>query len=187
MNNGTVIAVLGGGGGDQQYHGLFPNYGQSIVPAGLTNVVAIAVLWLHEHGIEVGWRSVAAVPGRADEFGASATVSGGLNNVVAIANGLYHSLAALETGGAVAWGNNVFGETNVPAGLTTYLCHCRRPIFQHGRLESPLSINLSITPITGGSPQTNSVAANSVTSITAFRCRPMPSPRRTCSALPMAG
>ena len=42
----------------------------------------------------------------------------GLNNVVAIAAGGYHSLALKYDGTVVAWGDDSVGQTNVPAGLS---------------------------------------------------------------------
>jgi hypothetical protein len=42
----------------------------------------------------------------------------GLKNVVAIAAGEYHSLAATTDGTVTAWGDNSQGQCNVPAGLT---------------------------------------------------------------------
>jgi hypothetical protein len=38
--------------------------------------------------------------------------------VVAVAAGAYHSLALKRDGKVVAWGWNLFGQTNVPSGLT---------------------------------------------------------------------
>ena len=42
----------------------------------------------------------------------------GLNNVVAIAAGGYHSLALKYDGTVVAWGDDSVGQTNVPPGLS---------------------------------------------------------------------
>ncbi|MEI8194646.1 MAG: hypothetical protein WCI73_01925 [Phycisphaerae bacterium] len=46
-----------------------------------------------------------------------ANVPVGLNNVVAVAAGVLHSLALRADGTVVAWGNNTYGQTTVPAGL----------------------------------------------------------------------
>jgi alpha-tubulin suppressor-like RCC1 family protein len=94
--------------------GTDPNYGQSIVPTGLSNVVAIAgggwhSLALRSDGTVVGW-------GRNDDLQASPP--NWLSNVVAISAGAAHSLALLNNGRLVAWGINTYGQTNVPAQLT---------------------------------------------------------------------
>jgi hypothetical protein len=43
----------------------------------------------------------------------------GLSNVVALAGGGYHSLALKSDGTVIAWGNNAFGQTTIPAGLSS--------------------------------------------------------------------
>ncbi|HTR42366.1 MAG TPA: hypothetical protein VMH87_12185 [Pseudomonadales bacterium] len=153
LNNGTVVAW----GGGKSNTGTFPNYGQSIVPAGLTNVVAIAAYGytttaLKSDGTVIAWGE--------NNFNQT-NVPAGLNSVVDIANGLYHSLALKENGHAIGWGNNVYGEATVPAGLTNIYAISGGNYFSMA-LESPLSINLNITPIIDGVPQTNTIAANSV-------------------------
>jgi Regulator of chromosome condensation (RCC1) repeat len=44
-----------------------------------------------------------------------------LSNVVAVAQGEAHSMALLRNGTVVAWGNNFYGQTNVPSGLTNVI------------------------------------------------------------------
>ena len=83
--------------------------GQTNVPAGLSNVVAVAggrmrSLALRADGTVVAWGDNPFVPA-------------GLTNVVAVA-GSSHSLALREDGTVVAWGFNWYGQTDVPAGLT---------------------------------------------------------------------
>jgi alpha-tubulin suppressor-like RCC1 family protein/subtilisin-like proprotein convertase family protein len=153
LNNGTVVAW----GAGLSNTGILPNFGQSIVPAGLSNVVAVSsygytTMALKSDGTVVAWGY--------NNWG-QATVPPGLNNVAGIANGLYHSLAVQESGTAEVWGNFVFGETNVPADLTNIYAVSGGQFFSMA-LESPLSINLNVSPITGGTPVTNSVAADSV-------------------------
>jgi alpha-tubulin suppressor-like RCC1 family protein len=41
-----------------------------------------------------------------------------LTNVIAVAAGYLHSAALLSNGTVVAWGDNSFGQTNIPAGLS---------------------------------------------------------------------
>jgi len=92
----------------------YVDYGQSIVPVGLSNVVAIAgggwhSLALKSDGTITGW-------GRND-FG-QASIPAGLSNVVAIAAGAAYSMALQANGTVLAWGDNIYGPTNVPAGLS---------------------------------------------------------------------
>ena len=89
-------------------------YGQTNVPAGLTNVIAVAggghhSLALNADGTVVSWGYNA--------YG-QASVPGGLTNVVAISAGYLHSLALKSDGTVVAWGHNAYGQTNVPQGLS---------------------------------------------------------------------
>ncbi|MDD5139466.1 MAG: S8 family serine peptidase [Verrucomicrobiales bacterium] len=88
--------------------------GQINVPAGLSNVVAIAGAYDHSlalknDGTAVGWGG--------NNFGES-TVPAGLNNLVAVAGGDAFSLALNAGGTVTAWGVNNLGQTNVPAGLS---------------------------------------------------------------------
>jgi alpha-tubulin suppressor-like RCC1 family protein len=90
------------------------NWGQTDVPAGLSNVVAMAAgsmhnLALKNNGTVVGW-------GGAD-FGKT-TPPAGLTNAVAVAAGDNHSLALKFDGTVVGWGNNGSGQTNPPPGLS---------------------------------------------------------------------
>jgi len=80
------------------------------VPAGLSGAVAVAAghgfsLALKTDGSLVGWgRQPAPVPD--------------LRDVVAIDAGRSHALALRRDGSVVAWENNLFGQTNVPSGLS---------------------------------------------------------------------
>lgn len=89
-------------------------YGQASVPAGLSNVVAVAgggqhSLALRSDGSVVAWGG--------NGYGQS-NVPPGLSNVVAIAAGLLHSLALFSNGTLCAWGDNSVGQTNIPSGLS---------------------------------------------------------------------
>jgi hypothetical protein len=84
------------------------------VPAGLSNVVAIAAgdshsLALKADGTVVAWGY--------NNYGQT-NVPAGLSNVAAIAGGWAHSLALKNDGTVVAWGDNADGQTDVPAGLS---------------------------------------------------------------------
>ena len=89
-------------------------YGQATIPAGLTNVAAIAAggyhsLVLQNGGTVVGW---------GDNGYGQTTIPAGLTNVAAIAAGYYHSLALKNDGTVVGWGFTGYGQTTIPAGLT---------------------------------------------------------------------
>ena len=92
------------------------NYAQqAVVPAGLSNVTAIAgaydhSLALRNNGTVVSWGN--------NTLG-YLTVPSNLTNVLAVAGGEYYSMALKNNGTVTAWGANVFpGQTNVPAGLS---------------------------------------------------------------------
>ncbi|MGA2513870.1 MAG: hypothetical protein ABSG37_09670 [Candidatus Limnocylindrales bacterium] len=46
------------------------------------------------------------------------TIPAGLSGVIAIAAGIYDSLALKSNGTVVAWGDNSYGQTTIPAGLS---------------------------------------------------------------------
>jgi hypothetical protein len=101
-SDGTVVAW-----GDDTWGG---TWGQTNVPSGLSNVVAVAAGWYHcmvlkADGTVVAWGDVSE---------GQANVPEGLTNVVAIGAGSFHSLAVLEDGNLVVWGRS----TNVPPDLT---------------------------------------------------------------------
>jgi len=90
-------------------------YGQTNVPAGLSNVVAAGVgeshcLSLQADGTVATWGS------------GQITVPAGLSNVVAVAGGGYHNLALQSDGTVLAWGSYYNGSSwlpmTVPAGLS---------------------------------------------------------------------
>ena len=87
--------------------------GETTIPVGLSNVVAIGggsqSLALKSDGTVVAWGY--------NGYG-QANVPLGLSNVVAIAAGGSHSLAQKNDGTIVAWGFNLYGQTNIPAGLS---------------------------------------------------------------------
>jgi hypothetical protein len=88
--------------------------GQATVPAGLSNVTALAAgaghsLALKSDGTVVVWGD--------NSFGQT-DVPAGLSNVAAVAAGGLHSLALKTNGTVVAWGYNHVGQTNIPAGLS---------------------------------------------------------------------
>lgn len=88
--------------------------GQTNVPVGLTNAVAVSgggyhSLALRSDGTAMGWGG--------NDHG-QANVPALLTNVMAVACGQYHSLVLKSDGTVVAWGVDNCGQTNVPVGLT---------------------------------------------------------------------
>ena len=121
------------------------SFGQTDVPLGLSNIVAVAggsshSLALKTDGTVVAWGLAAygatAVPsnlsnviaiagamalksdGTVVSWGSGLAAPAGISNVVAIAAGDYHSLALKNDGRVLAWGSNTYGQTNIPAGLS---------------------------------------------------------------------
>lgn len=87
--------------------------GQSSLPAGLTNVVALAAgddhtLALRADGTVAAW---------GYNYYGSCDVPPGLTGVTAIAAGGNHSLALRADGTVAAWGYNGTGQSSVPQGL----------------------------------------------------------------------
>ena len=90
------------------------NYGQTNVPPGLTNVVAISAgqnftLALRNDGTVTGWGN-----NRTGQL----NIPSSLTNATAVAGGLEHALALTANGTVVAWGQNVEGDTTFAQGLT---------------------------------------------------------------------
>ena len=103
------------------------------VPTGLANVKAIAAgyshcLALQSNGVVVAWGS-----------GSGTNLPAGLTNIIAIsANGGINaseqdlSLAIRADNTVIAWGNNPYGETNVPAGLNSLASVAVSAALDHG-------------------------------------------------------
>ena len=100
-SNGTVVAW-----------GYNTLYGETNVPAGLTNVTAISAGYQFNLAVSNGF-----VVAWGDNSSGQCNVPAGLSNVVDVAAGTFHGVALLKNGTVVAWGDNFWGQTNVPAGL----------------------------------------------------------------------
>jgi len=88
--------------------------GQTNVPAGLTNLLAMASGGSHCLALKND-RTVVAWGNNLD---GQASVPAGLADVTAISGGWAHSLALKSDGTVAAWGKNTDGETRVPTDLT---------------------------------------------------------------------
>ncbi len=88
--------------------------GQTNIPSGLTNAVAIAAGGNHSLALTADGRVI----GWGLNTSGQTNIPIGLSNVVAIAAGGFHSLALTTNGKVVAWGYNSYGQGGVPSGLT---------------------------------------------------------------------
>jgi uncharacterized repeat protein (TIGR02543 family) len=109
---GTCLAAAGSPPGAVAAWGYNAD-GETAVPSGLTNAVAIAGGGYHSLAV----RSNGTVVAWGYNGSGEATVPPGLSNVTAVAGGGWHSLALQNNGTVVAWGDNQFGQTNLPSGL----------------------------------------------------------------------
>ncbi len=87
--------------------------GQTVVPANLSGVVAVAAGGYHSLALQ---RTGTVVAWGKDDYG-QAEVPSALTGVIAVAAGWSHSLALKSDGGVVAWGDDSDGATEVPKGL----------------------------------------------------------------------
>ena len=105
-------------------------YGQTDVPAGLSNVIALAAgnyhsLAVRGDGTVAAWGAGRTNSGVGPQYGQS-IVPSSLSNVVAVAGGYYHSLALAADGTIAAWGAGLsdtgaspqYGQSIIPAGLS---------------------------------------------------------------------
>src|SRR5438876_5807935 len=89
------------------------DYGQSTVPAGLSNVVEVVAGVAHSVALKSD--GTLLVWGATDN---RTNVPPGLSNVVAVSAGDAHTLALKEDGTVVAWGDNSQGQCTIPFGLS---------------------------------------------------------------------
>jgi alpha-tubulin suppressor-like RCC1 family protein len=87
---------------------------QSPMPAGLTNIMSIAVGGAHYLAL----RSDGTVLAWGDNSSGQTNVPAGLSNVVAVAAGGAYSIALKSDGTVTAWGTSDYGLNTTPLGLT---------------------------------------------------------------------
>jgi hypothetical protein len=104
---GSIVATNINGWGDNFY-------GETSIPAGLTNVTSIAAGW--DWGLAL--KSDGTVAGWGDNDAGQTSIPAGLNQVAAIAAGDTHGIALKSDGTVIGWGDNNAGQTSIPAGLT---------------------------------------------------------------------
>ncbi|MCX6902135.1 MAG: immunoglobulin domain-containing protein [Verrucomicrobia bacterium] len=112
------------------------DYGETTIPNGLSNVVALAVGGLHSLALTADGRVV----GWGDDFFGQTTIPSGLSNVVTLAAGWYHSLALTTEGRVVGWGNNSVGQTTIPSGLSSVVALAAGGSHSLALLRLPLSL-----------------------------------------------
>jgi hypothetical protein len=90
------------------------------LPAGLSNLVAVAAGWQHALALKGDGTAIAwgTYYDPASDKTVPATVPAGLSGVVAVTTGGGHDLALKSNGTVVAWGQNDLDQTVVPAGLS---------------------------------------------------------------------
>lgn len=89
------------------------NFGQHLVPPGVSNVVSVAGGFGHSLALQADGR----VAAWGWNYYGQADAPPDLEEVVAIAAGDNHSLALRGNGQVVAWGGNWYGQIDVPPGL----------------------------------------------------------------------
>ena len=95
-------------------------YGQTSVPAGLENVVAIAAggdFWDMDSAFSLALKNDGTLVAWGCDTDGQTEVPAGLNGVISIAAGRVHGVALKSDGTVVAWGHNPHGEVAVPEGL----------------------------------------------------------------------
>jgi alpha-tubulin suppressor-like RCC1 family protein len=92
--------------------------GESSVPDGLSNVVALAAGGRSNKGFSVALKRDGHVVAWGDNDVFQTSVPAGLSNVVAISAGTDHCLALKKDGTVVGWGFNEDSKTQSPPGLS---------------------------------------------------------------------
>lgn len=99
--------------------GVFPQYGQSVLPSGLATCSAISGGWMHSMALRADG-TVAAWGANTNNLGTvvnQSVVPAGTGTCIGVAAGFYHSAALRATGSVVAWGDNRYNQTAVPGTL----------------------------------------------------------------------
>lgn len=104
--------VVAWGAGKTVNTGSTNDWGQSIVPAGLTNAVEVAGGWRHSLAVKAD----GTVKGWGDDTFGQIDLSG--NYYLAAACGDFFTLALVTNGAVVAVGDDLYGQTDIPQNLS---------------------------------------------------------------------
>lgn len=157
--------------------------GQTDVPSGLTNVVAVSAG--REHSVAL--RSDGTVIAWGGNTVGQTDMPTHLSDVVSISTGEYDTVALKSDGTVVAWGSNFYGQTNVPTDLLDVVAVTAGEVFMmalksdgsvvkwgdfpdfedwlKGALDVPIGLKDVVSVSAGGA---NAVALRSNGSITAW-------------------
>jgi len=95
--------------------------GEATVPAGLSNVIAIAAGGRSGSGFSLALRRDGRVVAWGDNAHLQTSVPAGLSNVVSFAAGVDHCLALKKDGTIIGWGIDEEGMTHSPVGLSNVM------------------------------------------------------------------
>lgn len=127
-------------------------FGQALPPTGLSNIIVVAPnLALKSDGSLVAWEINTDVP--AD-----------LTNVIAIANSGFDSIALRNDGTVSVWGDNSYGQTNLPSELSNVV-----QVAQGGGYYFELALRADSTVVAWGSDRYGAVSgASGLTNVAAI-------------------
>jgi hypothetical protein len=147
ISNGTVLAWG------------INSAGQTNVPPGLSNVIAIAAATETSFAV----KSDGTVAAWGENIANLTTRAATLTNVIAIAANGTHALALMTNGTVTAWGDNTYGESSVPPGLTNVIAIAAGPTFSMALIGNgpPVSQALLSNPNVGTNGFTLSLPSQS--------------------------
>ena len=148
---------------------------QATVPAGLSNVVAVAGGQYHSLALRADG-TVAAWGKYWNGTYIPMPVPAGLSNVAVIAAGKFHCLALRANGTVAAWPSSIYGQTTVPAGLSNVVAvaggeYHSLALRADGTVVAWGNNNYGQTNVPAGLSNVVAVAAASIAQL--WRCGPM--------------
>jgi len=134
------------------------SYGQTNVPAAVTNATTVAAGYYHGMAL----RSNGTVVVWGDNSFGQTNNQPGLTNIIAIDGGEYHCLALRGNGTVYAWGANNYGQLNWPAGLSNVIA------ISAGRNHSMALRNNGTVAVWGNNSQTQTNVPPGATNVVAI-------------------